>query len=236
MTDKENSGTPSTAPMEHIDQDPGNLPQMALPPHAPNITVREAIMNVIPYWGVRRTIVAYSKAVEAGKSATDAVRELYAAMSDLEVEKVRWENIDLLRDTARNEVLAEARDSEARLTEADIRLLQAQIALEDLKTREAMSSTRTAIIESGLNAELAEAQRHEAKAKNELDDVDSSEARMSAKLREAMKARDDLSDLDAMFEEIRKNNGGELSEEDQNFYEILKEGWMENVGEKFGVE
>ena len=93
------------------------------------MTLTEALFGVIPYWGVKRTINAYEKAVSAGVSATRAVESLYAAMSDLEQEKVRWENIDDLRKAAEEGVKGELEEAEAKLGRAKVANLQAKNAL-----------------------------------------------------------------------------------------------------------
>ena len=209
--------------------DPGELPDLALPPNAPQMSLGEALFGVIPYWGVKRTIDAYRRAVNAGASATQAVTALYAAMSDLEVEKERWENVDLLRERARLDI-------EADLMRAKSAHTRALMEHEAVETEAALADLRQELVRVGLEAKLAQAQREKLKAEEMLDELDAPSSRMERKLREATRLREQFKEFVAYRDNAIQEAGGldKLSDNERLILDELEEHHLWQIKQKLG--
>ena len=82
-------------------------------PTAPDVSLGQALVGQLPYWGAGRVIRAYRKAVDEGVAAVEANRLFYQGMRELEAEKVRWENIDKFREGTAYQIDAWLKEQEA---------------------------------------------------------------------------------------------------------------------------
>lgn len=65
---------------------------LQMPPGIQGMNLGSALLNQTRYWGYRRAINAYRKAVEDKTEMVQAVSTFYRSMADLDVSKVRWQH------------------------------------------------------------------------------------------------------------------------------------------------
>lgn len=111
------------------------------PPGVRGMGLGQALLGQVPYWGLKRSIDAYRRAVESGVAAVRVVRDYHVAMRELEDEKERWGNRQTYRDaakleaqilyekvtTAKNLSIAARMDSELTVQAAKDRLEAAEV-------------------------------------------------------------------------------------------------------------
>ena len=73
---------------------------LQMPPGVSGMSLGQALLGQIPYWGVKRSLDAYRKAVESGVQALEVVARYHEAKRHVEMEKARWENRETYRGAA----------------------------------------------------------------------------------------------------------------------------------------
>jgi hypothetical protein len=157
---------------------------LVLPP-APNMydmSLQQAFFGQLPYWGMRRTLDAYHRALESGVNVQKSIAAFYDAQVEVAAAKMRWENIDAIRARVALDVQGELLQAEARRAQAEIDRNDAQRNLlvsrnrleavdEYIATDQAERAVRKSEAEKrrvAADTELAEAKRELARAEARL--------------------------------------------------------------------
>lgn len=157
---------------------------LVLPP-APDMydkSLQQAFFGQLPYWGMRRTLDAYHRAVESGVNVLNSIAAFYDAQVAVKKATTRWENIEAIRTGVEFEIQAEVFQADEKRTQAEIALNKAQIdllvsrkRLEEIDVYIAIDQAERAMKKSEVekqrvaaDTELAEAKRELARAEDRL--------------------------------------------------------------------
>lgn len=129
------------------------------PPDAETVPLSTALLQQYRYWGVRRTLDTYRKAIESGVGALRVTEEFYKAARDVDVEKARWGNRAQYRDAARLEADALIVRAQAEIEDAKVRKARSELELRGLQRQLAAATIMEEIEENNRAADLARAKR-----------------------------------------------------------------------------
>ena len=117
----------------------GELEPLALllppSPDFANTSLHLAILQQFRYWGIRRTLDTYRRAVESNIEVLGAISEFYKAHEGLLREKTRWENRHILREIEEDRLYTELLEGKKQRISAltELNKLQVKLALSEDK-------------------------------------------------------------------------------------------------------
>lgn len=200
------------------------------PPGAETVPFATALLQQYRYWGLRRTLDTYRKAVESGVAAVNVQADFYKAARNVEVEKARWENREEYREAARREAAALIAHTDADIQDAKTRKARSELELRGLQGQLAAAAIIEEIAENNRAAELARAKRLRREEERRLEggsgDNGGGKANDFKTKRAAIQqARADYEELMAEKEKDIKKYGGEENLPDwvMNMYETLED-------------
>jgi hypothetical protein len=214
------------------DGDSGNQrPAMELPlqmpPGVTGMQLGQALLGQIPYWGLKRSLDAYRRAVESGVQALRVAGEYYEARRELEMEKARWENRDIYRDAAALEAMTLYEKLKTAQNLAIAGRIDSQERVQAATDRQQAAEIIRLIEKNNREAENARAELRKLEAEEELADLKGGRGNGSfrKKLRAAEQAKIDYDEMMASKAEHIKEYGGEdkLPAYLRTLYENLEE-------------
>ena len=219
---------------------------LVLPP-APNMydmSLQQAFFGQLPYWGMRRTLDAYNRALESGVNVLNSIAAFYDAQVAVKKATTRWENIEAIRAGVKFGIQAEVFQADEKRAQAEIarneaqrNLLVSRKRLEEIDVYIAIDQAERDFRKSEVekrrvvaDTELAEAKRElaraEARLKNSADykAIDKAEiirARAEAERKKELEERK-LADLQAGAGGTNFRDKRKQLEQNKKDYELLK--------------
>ena len=142
------------SPQQSLSRSDSPSLQLHLPPGVAGMGLGQALLGQLPYWGLKRTIDAYRKAVESGIDMQIAVTRFYESARGLEAEKARWENSGSYRDAAALEAEAFLDGARAMRDRAETARIASRMELNAVRRREADMEFLLEIEKNNREAEL----------------------------------------------------------------------------------
>ena len=204
--------------------------QLRQPPGAEIVPFGTALLQQYRYWGLRRTLDTYRKAVESGVAAVNIQADFYRAARNVEAEKARWENREQYREAARKEAEALIAHVEADIEDAKARKTRSALELRGLQGQLAAAAILEEIAENNRAAELARSKRLRREEERRLEGGNGGNGggaadNFKAKRAAIQQARADYEELMAEKAKDIKKYGGEENLPDWlvNMYEMLED-------------
>ena len=158
---------------------------LVLPP-APDMydkSLQQAFFGQLPYWGMRRTLDAYHRAVESGVNVLNSISAFYDAQVAVKKAKTRWENIEAIRTGVEFEIQSELLETEEKRDGAEIKRNEARINLLVSRKRLEAADDFVAIDQAERAMRKSEAEKRRAAADTELAEAKRELARAEARLK-----------------------------------------------------
>lgn len=184
---------------------------LQMPPGIQGMNLGTALLNQTRYWGYRRAINAYRKAVEDKTAMVQAVSSFYRGIADMDESKVRWEHRTEARETTRQKILAELDDSHTDRNHAKARRIESELVVEAAEQKRKSNEILLLINQYNLEAEQMTAERNKLDAARELAAARNGrgESIFQKKLRAVEDAKRDYDEMMAAKAEHVKEYGGE---------------------------
>ena len=145
-------------------------------PDFSNTSLHQAILQQFRYWGIRRTLDTYRRAVESNVDVLGAISKFYEAQEAVERGRIRWENRYILRDI-------EIKRMQTELLEEEKKRITALTDINDLQVNLALSEDRLSQVD-----EIAEERR--LRRESEKLDAAAERERKQAEVTEAKRLRE----------------------------------------------
>jgi len=158
---------------------------LRLPPSIKGMTMGQAILGQLPYWGAKRTIDAYRRVLQSGVETLGVQRDFYKAVRVTDSEKERWKNQDVYREGVKEEATTYLETMVEQRNMATASRIKSEIFLQGAKDEQAAAETLRMIADNNRQAELFESQRKKEEAEQAAEDARSG---TSASFRQKMQA------------------------------------------------
>ena len=184
---------------------------LQMPPGVQGMTLGQALLGQTRYWGYRRAINAYRRAVEDKVDMVRAVTNLYGAIEDLEAQKISFGLRDERHEIARLNVLTKLDGHRAARKMAEAQVFESELVLAAAKKRKAAQETLELFEQYNREAEVARAERLKLEEEQRLKDVkDGTEGgTFRKKLKEMERAKRDYDEMMQTKAEHITEFGGE---------------------------
>lgn len=197
------------AETRHRADDRGGI-MLQLPPDVEGMGLSKALFGQLPYWGAKRTIDAYRKAVESGVIAIKANQAFYEAKRDLEMEKERWNKRDIYRQAAAEEAEVYLEGVLAARARAGVLRLEAEELLAAAKDRQKAQDLYQQIAENNRQAELRRSERMLEEEEQKLAEVQGGrKGSFKQKMRNMQRAKEEYEELRVERAKAIKEYGSE---------------------------